>query len=216
MIGKLLDRTECQILLYIGDSKSFMSKSHYLQCKSLHSLPKFASKTQRIQIRNGQYISVLFIIPVVIDIHSCRFEIFTLVSQIYENIDWAFGIKNIFEWEGIISSWESCFSFLNRSLPFFSKEEIVLKLKEQKLIKVEAPFVDEISGLVIVKMLDKKPQSTVILKLKFVWYANWLSSMVTSWPPLSSLVDICSGAYISLLIIRHLQIFVHMFWVSKT
>ena len=30
MIGKLLDGTECQILLDTGASKSFMSKSHYL------------------------------------------------------------------------------------------------------------------------------------------------------------------------------------------
>ena len=29
-IGKLLDGTECQILLVTGASKSFMSKSHYL------------------------------------------------------------------------------------------------------------------------------------------------------------------------------------------
>ena len=29
-IGKLLDGTECQILLDIGACKSFMSKSHYL------------------------------------------------------------------------------------------------------------------------------------------------------------------------------------------
>ena len=40
MIGKLLDGTECQILLDTGASKSFMSKSHYVQCKSLHLLPK--------------------------------------------------------------------------------------------------------------------------------------------------------------------------------
>ena len=50
--GKLLDSTECQILLDTGASKSFMSKSYYLHCKSLHSLPKFASKTQRIQVGN--------------------------------------------------------------------------------------------------------------------------------------------------------------------
>ena len=43
---KLLDRTECQILLYTGTSISFMSTSYYMCCKSLHSLPKFASKTQ--------------------------------------------------------------------------------------------------------------------------------------------------------------------------
>ena len=41
-MGKLLDGTECQILLDTGASKSFMSKSYYLHCKSLYSLPKFA------------------------------------------------------------------------------------------------------------------------------------------------------------------------------
>ena len=41
-VGKLLGSTECQILLDAGASKSFMSKSYYLYCKSLHSLPKFA------------------------------------------------------------------------------------------------------------------------------------------------------------------------------
>ena len=42
--GKLLDGMDCQILLDTGGSKSFMSKSHYLRCKSLNSLLKFASK----------------------------------------------------------------------------------------------------------------------------------------------------------------------------
>ena len=32
-LGKLLDSTECQILLDTRASKSFMSKSHYLHCK---------------------------------------------------------------------------------------------------------------------------------------------------------------------------------------
>ena len=41
-VGELLDGTECQILLDIGASKSFMSKSYYLHCKALHSVPKFA------------------------------------------------------------------------------------------------------------------------------------------------------------------------------
>ena len=45
--GKLINGEECQILLDTGVSKSYMSKSYYLRCKSLHNLPKFASKTQR-------------------------------------------------------------------------------------------------------------------------------------------------------------------------
>ena len=84
---KLLDGTECQLLLDTGISKSFMSKSFYMQCKSLHSLPKFVSKTQWIQVGNGQCVSVLCIIPVIIDMHGHRFEIYTLVSEIHENVD---------------------------------------------------------------------------------------------------------------------------------
>ena len=44
--GKLLDGTECQMLLDTGATKSYMSKSYYLQCKTLHALPKFSSITQ--------------------------------------------------------------------------------------------------------------------------------------------------------------------------
>ena len=86
-VGKLFDGMECQILLDTGASKSFMCKSHYLRYKSLHSLLKFATKTHRIQVRNGQYVTVLFIKPGVIDIHGRRFKIFTLVSEIHENVD---------------------------------------------------------------------------------------------------------------------------------
>ena len=48
--------------------------------------------------------SVLFIIPIIIDIHSHRFEIHTLVSKIHENVDMVLGIKNVFELEGVINS----------------------------------------------------------------------------------------------------------------
>ena len=90
------------MLLDTGASKSFMSKPYYMCCKSLHSLPKFASKTLRIQVGNCQFVSVLFIIPVITDIH--RFKIYTLVSEIKENVDLLLGIKNVFELEGVINS----------------------------------------------------------------------------------------------------------------
>ena len=51
-----------------------------------------------------------------------RFEIFTLVSEIHENVDLVLGIKNLFELEGVIDSQNSCLSFLNRSIPFFPRE----------------------------------------------------------------------------------------------
>ena len=109
-----------------------------MQCKSLHSLPKFTLKIQRIQVGNGQYVSVLFIIPVIIDVRRHRFEIYTLVSEIHENVDLVLGIKNVFKLEGVINSRDCCFKYLNRSLPIFPMDHIILKPKEQKLIKVKA------------------------------------------------------------------------------
>ena len=41
------------------------------------------------------------------------------------------------------------------------------KPKEQKLIKVKAPFIDEISDLAIIKILDGNTYSTMLIKLKF-------------------------------------------------
>ena len=43
-------------------------------------------------------------IPVTITIQKHRFEIFTLVSEIHENVDLVLGIKNLFELEGVKDS----------------------------------------------------------------------------------------------------------------
>ena len=166
--GILLDDTECDILVDTGASKSYMSKSYFMRCKGLHSLPKFTFTTTRIQVGNGQYIGVLFVIPVIMTIQNHRFVICTLVSEIHENVDLVIGIKNLFELEGVIDSQDSCVSFLNRLIPFIPKEKVSVKPKEQKLIVLEAPFIEEISGMVITKMIDVKEQKTLTMKLKFI------------------------------------------------
>ena len=145
-----------------------MSKSYFLRYKSLHSLPQFTSATTRIQVGNGQYVGVLFITPVILTIQGHRFEIFMLASEIHENVDLVIGIKNLFELEGVIDSWDSCVKFLNRSIPFFPKEKVTMKLKGQKTLTLDAPFMEEISGMVITKMLDAKEQKTLAMKLKFI------------------------------------------------
>ena len=72
------------------------------------------------------------------------------------------------------------FSFLNRSISFFPKECIVLKPKQQKLIKLEAQFIHEISRLAIIKELDRNIQNTMMLKLKFTWNSATLDVMNNS------------------------------------
>ena len=56
-------------------------------------------------------------ILVIVEICGHRLEVFTLVSEIFDNVDMVLGIKNIFELEGVIDSSESCFRFLSRSIP---------------------------------------------------------------------------------------------------
>ena len=141
VMDRLLNGEECQILLDTGASKSYMSQSYNLRCKSLHNLPKFASKTQRIQVGNGQYVGVLFVILVFIEINGHRLEVFTVVSEIFDNVDMVLGIKNLFELEGVIDSRESSFRFLSRLLPIFPREQAIVKLGEKKLIPTEAPFI---------------------------------------------------------------------------
>ena len=163
-LGRLLDGTKCQLLMDTGASKSFMSKSFYMCCKSLHTLPKFASTIQRIQVGNGQCVSVLFIILVIIEVHGHRLEIYTLVSEIHENVDLVLGIKNVFELESVINSRDCRYEFLNRSVPIYPEKELVLKPDEQRLVQVRGPFVDKISGLAIIKIIDGKTNSTLLIK----------------------------------------------------
>ena len=63
--------------------------------------------------------AVLFIVPFIIEVHEHIFEVFTLVSEIHDNIDLVLRMKNAYKLEGIIEMLDSSFRFLNRSIPFF-------------------------------------------------------------------------------------------------
>ena len=151
---------------------------------------------------NGQYVSVLFVIPVIIDIHGHRFEIFTLVSKIHDNVDLVMGMKNIFELEGVIDSQDSCFSFLSRSIPFFPVTAVEIAPKTQKMVVVEAPFVEELSGMAIIKILDMKEEATSMIKLKHIRnkavlkIANKMHETVTfGWTEMIGVVDLRSLSF---------------------
>ena len=82
---------------------------------------------QKIQVGNEQCIGILFIILVIGKIHGHRLEIYTLVSEIHENVDLVLGIKNVFELEGVINSRDCQFEFLNGSVWIYPEKEIILK-----------------------------------------------------------------------------------------
>ena len=59
------------------------------------------------------------------------------------------------------------FKFLNRLVPIYPEKEVVLKPNEHKLVKIKAPFVEEISGMAIVKIIEGGTYSILVIKLKF-------------------------------------------------
>ena len=63
----------------------------------------------------------IVLIPVITELNGHRLEVFTLVSEIFDNVDMVLGIKNLFELEGVIDSRESSFRFLCRSIPIFPR-----------------------------------------------------------------------------------------------
>ena len=136
------------------------------------------------------------------EIHGHRFKIYTLVSEIHENVDLVLGIKNIFELEGVINSRDCQFEFLNRSVSIYPEKEIILKPDEQILVKVRAPFIDEISGLATIKIIDGGTYSTLLLKLKFTCNKALLDienagkdTMIFRLEEMIGIVDISSLGY---------------------
>ena len=135
-----------------------------------------------IWIKDKEYFSrqwsigqcILFIIPVVIDLHEQGFEAYTMVSEIHYNVDIALGIRNVYELEGVINTRESCLHFLSRSIPFFPKTEVFLKPREQWFINIEMTFIDVISWLAIIKPLDFEAGKTRTTKVKFFRHTGFL------------------------------------------
>ena len=90
-------------------------------------------------------------IPVIIDILGHRFEIFTLVSKNHYNVDLVMGIK-YFQTKRVIDLQDTFSSFCSRSVPFFPVMTVEISPKMQKLVIAEAPFIEELSGMAIVKI----------------------------------------------------------------
>ena len=80
----------------------------------------------------------------------------------------AMGIKNMYETEGLISTRDSHLHLLNRSITFYPKTDVHLKPREKRLIKLNVPFIDEISRLTMIKLLDFNIGCTDTIKVKFI------------------------------------------------
>ena len=97
-----------------------------------------------------------------------------MVSEIHDNVNMMTGIKNVYEMEGVISPRDSCIDFLNGSILFFPMTDVLLKPREQRFIKIDVPFINEICRLAMIKLLYLKTGATDTIKVKFMRNAGFL------------------------------------------
>ena len=119
----------------------------------------------QIQEGHGQFVSTLFIISIVYKIGRYLFEIYTLVSEIWDNNGHVIEVKNMFELEGELSCRHSQFKFLNRSVPIFLVEDYDIHPKGRRQVKIKIPFHEELSGIAIAKVFDGNTILTLKIKL---------------------------------------------------
>ena len=131
----------------------------------LHKYPKFNSTIRNLQVGNGELVATLFVIPFVFKIEKHFFEVYTLVSEIQQNMGIILSIKNMFKIEGEISCCTSRFKFLNRSLPIFPLSTHRIKVGAKAYVKAKVPFIEKLSGHAIAKLLYKGSLGTMKIRL---------------------------------------------------
>ena len=120
---------------------------------------------KNLQVGNGELVATLFIIPFVFKIGKYMFDVYTLVSEIQQNMDIILGIKNMFEIEGEISCHASQFRFLSRSLPIFTLSTHRIKVGTKAYVKAKVPFIEKLSGHAIAKLLYNGSLGTMKIRL---------------------------------------------------
>ena len=163
--GSLPDGTKIRILFDTGDTRSFMSKNFYMRNRQLHSLPKFTSPCKSIMVGSGQCISVLFVVPIIVTIGTHTFEIFTTVCDIHDGMDLVFGMQNMIETEGEMSTRDGCYRFINRSIAIYSMGKHIVQPGEESLIRVEAPFCELLCSTGVAKFFCGDKVDTILLRL---------------------------------------------------
>ena len=150
--GQIVGGPMVDTLIDTGASKCYMSKQFYLKHKCRHNLPKYKSKIVKLRVGNGEKVSAHFVVPIVLKIQQHNVEIFTLVSDIQNNLDLVIGMKNLHELEAEHSCRHSELRFLNRAVPMFPFENFSLKPGHKRYVKFIVPFFQFLNGKAIVKL----------------------------------------------------------------
>ena len=148
-----------------GASWNYLSKKFYDSNPVLHDMPKFVTTCTGIRIGNGSIVQALFVIPLLFMSCGHIFEIFTIVTEIDDDMDLVFGFKNMTETEGMLNTRTGEYDFIGRSIPIFPQNDLDVPAGEKAYNKIKAPFCDKLSGMMCTKFFGRDMLYT--LRVKF-------------------------------------------------
>ena len=162
----LMDNTPMKLFFDSGASRSYLSKKFYDTNKSLHKLSKFITSCTGIKIGNGSIIPTLFVILIQWMTNGHIFEIYTIVAEIDDGMDFVFGFKNMTETEGRLNTRTGEYDFIGRSIPVYPQNDLDVPIGKQALIKIKAPFGEKLSGRIMTKLFGSENIFTMKLKIE--------------------------------------------------
>ena len=160
----LMDNTPVKLFFKSGASRSYLSKKFYDANKSLHKLPKFVMTCTGIKIGNGSIIPTLFVIPIQFMTNGHIFEIYTIVAGIDDGMDPVFWFRNMTETERMLNTGD--YDFIGRSIPVYPQNYLDVLVGKQVLIKIKAPFDENLSGRIMTKLFGSEKVFTMKLGIE--------------------------------------------------
>ena len=151
--GSLPNGKEFKILIDMGATHSYLSKSFYDTNPYLHKFPKIKPKASHIFVGNGEWVPALFIIPMCFSIKNHAFEIYTIVCPM-ANSDFIWGMKNVVETKGQLCTRTMKYKFLNRSPKIYPLKSFSLPPDgSEHPVELRVDFPSEIGGHAIAKFM---------------------------------------------------------------
>ena len=162
----LSNGTPMKMFFDSGASRSYLSKRFYDTNPMLHDMPKYVTTCTGIRIGNGSIVPALFVIPILFMACGHTFEIFTIVTEIDDDMDLVFGFKNMVETEGLLNTRTGEFDFIGRSIPIFPQNDLDVRPGEKAYVKIRAPFCDKLSGMICAKFFSRDVVNTLRIKIQ--------------------------------------------------
>ena len=93
-------------------------------------------------------------------------DIYTIVTEIDDGMDLVFGFKNMAETEGRLNTRTGEYDFIGRSIPVYPQNDLDVPVGKQVLIKIKAPFGEELSGRIMTKMFGSEKAFTMKIRIE--------------------------------------------------